>query len=501
MSRRNILAGLAIMAALGLPGCGERISGAQFSDGQFAMEFYDPGEGVIQDEVRSLPFKHIEWDYRFNGGRRIARMTLTGGQLFIETPENEVLAMDRFTGKTQWIFKIETDTPLDWAPVVAHGVPEEIRGLEAELTKINRRIGDSLKEAGAGEATKALQKKRSEFREKLKPAAFGDNVYLISRQVLYCLDRLSGGLRWTRRLQFIPGGQPFAIRNFVFVPGVDRARVWALDVDDKGSERTWFKADIGKSENHIMNRPIYSAPSLFFVSHDGRVYSYNVDSGDLSWYYQTERSIRSDPAIYKYKHKVAAARGPAPASAALPPADPAAPGADMPAPPGGAAAPPRAVPITTFLFVGAMDNAFYAIDADGGNLVWKYECGAPIKTRAIAKDETVYVATDGGALHAFEVMPQHLHPKTGAPQGLKRNGRLRWKIPLARRFLFKGAERVYVEGPNGEIWAVEEMTGHVVGRYPTLNLTHVMSNSVDDYMYVASPAGYVYCLKESEQRY
>jgi hypothetical protein len=44
--------------------------------------------------------------------------------------------------------------------------------------------------------------------ERLRVAAFGDNVYFISRQVLYCLDRISGGLRWTRRLGFVPSARP-----------------------------------------------------------------------------------------------------------------------------------------------------------------------------------------------------------------------------------------------------------------------------------------------------
>ena len=30
-----------------------------------------------------------------------------------------MVAMNRFTGQTSWIFRINTDTPLDWAPVVA----------------------------------------------------------------------------------------------------------------------------------------------------------------------------------------------------------------------------------------------------------------------------------------------------------------------------------------------------------------------------------------------
>jgi hypothetical protein len=112
----------------------------------------------------------------------------------------------------------------------------------------------------------------------------------------------------------------------------------------------------------------------------------------------------------------------------------------------------------------------------------------------------VYVSTNEGALHAFEIMPLHRDAK-GLPTGVKRNGNLRWKIPLAERFLVKGKERVYVMGPRAEIWGLDEKTGAVSGRYPTSLLNHVITNTVDDFVYVANSAGYVYCLRESKESY
>jgi len=40
-----------------------------------------------------------------------------------------------------------------------------------------------------------------------------------------------------------------------------------------------------------------------------------------------------------------------------------------------------------------------------------------------------------------------------------------------------------------------------VGRFPTQYIQHIMTNTADDFMYVANSAGYVYCLKESKQAY
>jgi outer membrane protein assembly factor BamB len=513
MKRLAVVALLASLAACG----GERSYAApQYADGAgFVDDFSDPGEAAVAEAVRALPFRHEEWRFKFND-KPIARLTLAGDQLFAETPDYRVVGMDRFNGRIQWIFKVHTETPLDWAPVVAEGVPEEIRQLEADLRLVNRQIDDKLKELGPGKETQALQKKRNEYRERLRVAAFGDNVYFISRQVLYCLDRISGGLRWTHRLAFIPSAQPYAIRNFVFIPGADLSRVWALDVEKKGVEVTSYKTSITNRINQVMNRPIFSAPSLYFVCHDGNVYSFNVDTGSLNWTYPTERELMADPIVYTYRHegpvegKPAAApakEGEAPAMEKKPEAGamaaPAMAAPAMGAPAAGddkAAAKKKAVATTQFLFAGGTDNTFYALDANSGGIVWKYECGAPIKSPAVAKDSTVYVKTEEGALHAFEVYPLHRDPK-GNVIGPRRNGALRWKVPLAERFLFKGKERVYIIGPEREIWAMNEKSGQVVGRYRTDLLQHVLTNASDEYVYVANAAGYVYCLKESRTDY
>jgi len=281
---------LAVLLTLGLAACGQRLTAVEYNGQGFVDDTSDPGENVVEDAVAKLPWKHKVWSYKFNS-RRISRLTLSGDLLFIETPENTVVAMDRFSGQTSWIYHIDTDTSLDWPPVVAQGVPEEIRQLEADLVVMNHQIDDKMKEVGPGKETQGLQKKRNEIRERIRVAAFGDNVYFISRQVIYCVDRLRGGLRWTHRLNFIPSAQPFAIRNYVFVPGVDLARVWALDVERKGAEVTHYKADIFLRDNMILNRAVYSDPSLYFACHDGYVYCYKVTDGNRTWQYPnpTER--------------------------------------------------------------------------------------------------------------------------------------------------------------------------------------------------------------------
>lgn len=431
-----------------------------------AVSFQDPGARTLQAEISRLPFRHVEWEYKL-ADARIRRITVSGDLLFIETASNELVAMDRLIGEVKWVHHVRGNRPLDFPPVVAQGVPGTITRLEKQLVAINRKIDDTVREKGPGNEVKALQKERAEQREKLKVSRFGDNVYFLSRQELYCLDRISGTLRWTRRVNFVPSAQPTATQFYVFVSAANMARVYVLSVKEKGASVEYFRADLDAIENQITTRPVFSDPVLYFVSHDGKVYFYSVSERSGSAALVTHAPIRANPVLFRTSEATAKA---------------------------------GEIREKKILFVGSNDNAFYALDAASGELDWKYECGAPIREAAVALGETVYVKSHGGALFALEIFPVH-HRKDGSVLGPKRNGGLRWKLPLGERFLVKGSNYVYVLGPRNEIYAVKEFSGEIVGRYPGGQLTFLLTNIEDDIFYCANSSGYIYALRESKDRF
>lgn len=470
---RLFLSGLACSILAACSGGGDTRGRSLYDGTDVAQDFDDPGANPVKDEVRSLPFRHIVWEHKL-AHHQIRRLTVAGNLLFAETPTNEVVAIDRFVGDVRWIYKIDSETPLDFPPIVAHGVPELILKIEKELFEINREIDSILKEKGPGEETQKLQKTRAEKRNALQIAQTGDNVYFLSRQVLYCLDRESGNLRWTNRLDFIPSSQPFATQFYVFVPSAELSRVYVLSVKDKAEPIDYFRADIDETENHITNRPVYEDPSLVFVSHDGQIYFFSVKERKRSNSFLTGGPIKADPIIHRHVRKIVEKDKDDPTKTTV------------------------SERVQKLLFVGSMDNAFYALEADSGQLLWKYECASAIKSAAIAKDATVYVKSEEGALFAFNVAPMHT-ASDGSVLGPKRNGELRWKIPLGERFLMKGKAYVYILGPKSEIYAMEEMTGDIVGRYKTKHLRYLITNTADDYFYCATPAGQLFALKETKE--
>ncbi len=470
--RREIALACVLLSACSTGG-GDVRNRSLYDGADVVTTVQDPGIQAVKAEVRTLPFKHLEWEYSLSR-HRIRRMTVSGNFVFVETPTAEVLAIDRYVGEVKWIYRVDTDTPLDFPPVVAHGVPEMILKLEKDLVAVNRDIDQIIKERGPGKESQEKQKERSEKREALKVAQFGDNVYFLSRQVLYCLDRESGTLRWSHRLEFVPGTQPFATQFYVFIGAADFSRVYVLSVKDRGSILDFFRADIQADENQITARPVYEDPVLYFGSHDGKVYFYSVRDRKRGNPVQTGGPIMAEPVIHRFRYRTTE---PDKENA----------GKTKEVEREGKA-----------LLVGSADNAFYSIEAASGQLLWRYECAGPIKTAAVAKDLTVYVKTEDGALFALNVMPLH---NQADPSSWRRSGEMRWKIPLGERFLMKGKQYVYVLGPRKEIYAMNEMMGDLAGRYPTRHLQFLVTNTADDLFYCANSGGHIFALRESKEEY
>ncbi len=422
----------------------------------------DPSQIPLEEEIGKLPFKQKLWDYRIPG-ERIARVTLQSDHLFVETESLKLYAVDRRSGRISWVHMIDTNTPLDYPPVIAQGVPEEIARLTKDLQDVSAQV-EAMKDKKDvdREALKKIRQKRKDVAEQLRISHDNDNVYAITRDTLFCIDRGGGALLWRRRLPFVSGTAPFAIRTNVFVPSVDRERVWKLDVAKQGDDIDFYRAG-----GQVFGAPVYESPSLYFTSGDGKAYCYNVDTSRLSWSYETEGEIRAGPAVYKLRIWVPEQK--------------------------------RDLDIK-YCFVGGTDMAFYAINADSGLIEWKYEAGARFLEPAIASGETVYARAENIGLLALNIHPVHRDDK-GKALGSVRSGELRWKVPLAERFLVRGEQRVYILGPAATIYAMDEKSGEIRGQHKIREFRYILTNTMDDVLYLATDDGWLYALKESKTRY
>ena len=422
-------------------------------------------------EAGNLPFKKQRWTHRF-AEWPIKRLSIGRENLFIETPDHKVVAVNRFDGLTKWVFEIPTRTPLDSTPTEAGEVFDQVQQYQEQLAVQSRVLDDLVKTVGPGQKTQDAQREKNRIYQLLNASYRGDNIYLVSRQILYCLARQTGKFLWQRPLPFAPAAKSFATRESIYIPSADRSLVWRLDVEKRGEVVQNYAANVGSGDRTLLNSPLVDAAQLFFVSADKHCYCYDVNTGDQKWTFPAHDKLASDPVLHKVREKYKDSTG------------------------------REAVRTRRSLFSGGLDGALYCLDPDTGGLSWKFEAAGWIRTPAIVKDQTVYMKTDEGSLFALELDPQHRNAKTGAAEGVRRSGLMKWKIPLGERFIVKGgSDRVLVLGPKSELYQVVEMTGEIVGRYPLVEITHVLSNPWDSILYVATDYGAVFALEESGTSY
>ncbi|OHB75246.1 MAG: hypothetical protein A2Z34_07770 [Planctomycetes bacterium RBG_16_59_8] len=523
------------MAIIASPGCSKSKGGAPdlIAYGGQAVAIHERTD--VRREVLSLPFRENIWTIpiRIDGG--IKRITFSGEYLLVETKTNELVAVNRFNGLTVWRYAIGPGRGLDFPPAVAlPGVAEELnyhrsildrRPIELDLERKPKSPEDEEELKKREKRIKDLEDEINGAKSRLRQLPDDDVIFLVANDYLSCIERESMKRLWSRRLSFIPSAPPFASRTAIFIPSYELDRVYALDTQNMGAEITYYKAAADDTlDCDVVNRPIFTSPALIFVSQSGYIYSYNTNSRSLSWAYKTGGPIKADPVIYEHYYpwleKVhpdgSVTRTTVPCDVKL----------HYSAPPLQVSVAERMqiakektaersmflwlakqqeqgnnvlLNLRNFLFVGSSDLSFYALDANEGRVEWKYEVGGLIKSPAYARDDTVYVKTENGALFALDVRPMHRNAR-GEIIGEKRIGALRWRLPLGEKFLLKNHKSVYVLGPDREIYAMDEYSGAVKGRYKTALLTFLLSNTLDDIFYAATDDGYLYALREPTEK-
>jgi outer membrane protein assembly factor BamB len=388
----------------------------------------------------------------------ISRLTLLD-RLYVEGSDGALAALDRKTGQAAWTFRVDAGTPLDAPPVICDEVLAEEESLEVELAALGRKIDETLGAKGVGPETQALQKRRNGVRERLRVCKFGDNLYVVSRQVLYCLDRASGALKWTQRLSFVPSGPPAAIRTHLFVPDAAAARVHVLDVEKKGADVVAYQGSGAAAGTPVLGGPTYADPSIYFVAPDGTLNCFRGSDGTLTWRFDSEPRNIGEPLV----HTLRALRRDA----------------------GGALS-----KVTVRLILFSTGHTLYALEANAGMLLWKHDCGAPLRGRPILYGENAYVITEKGVLLSLVLLPEQ------NPGAL--SGSLRWTLDGCSQILMNGRKGLYILGPKREILAVKESSGEILGRYPCASLSRFPTNRSDGLLYAVRPSGTIVCFEERD---
>lgn len=417
---------------------------------------YPPSKATLEellDELKPLEAQYF-WHLSLERGN-ITRMTLTSEEILIETDANLLVCVDRYSGERRWVYPLPA--PLNWAPVTPPSIPQEIADLEKKLEKAYELEFIELKkdkiDIDVLATIEALRKEQENIKEQIRFVVNSDNLFLITKGSLYCIDRKSGREVWVSRLKFVPSARPYAVKEWVFIPAADSAKVWALNVPKKG-DHTMFYTPSLEDENQIFNQPIYVDKLIVFGAHDKKVHAFEYSTGKKLWEADLGAPVKCDPVEHRYKTILQDGK----------------------------------TLEYHLILIGGIDRYFYAIDADNGTVNWKYFTDVTIKTAATCKDDTVYVKMDNEELVAFYAIPID----EGIPS---RVGKIKYKFSSMVSFIVKGAKDPYLLTKDNSLIRADDSNGNIIKKTSFNRIKFFVPNTFDNTLYAATDDGFLVAVK------
>lgn len=247
----------------------------------------------MREVVSELPIHNKKWDLVLTD-ETLVNLYVLDPYVFVETDDRELFAIDSVDGTVKWVFTV--GTPLTFPPCLNN-----------------------------------------------------EDVFFISNDILFRVDRLGGNLIKKTLLPISPSSPPTASEIFLFTGSWRDARVYCFEIE------TFDIFQVYRARDAIVCAPVVVDTSIYFCSEDGSVYAFDI-GGDSKWKYPTDSAIVCAP-----------------------------------------------VRMGDRLYVGSTDHALYCLDIITGKALWKFETGGPITNQPQVTKDTVYVKSDVMGLWAVDV--------------------------------------------------------------------------------------------------
>ena len=249
------------------------------------------------------------------------------------------------------------------------------------------------------------------------PVLCGRSVFLLKNNgALYAVSRVSGRVRWKRKLGDLAASSPACGHGTVYSvllargKGIKGGRVVAVDAAD-GRTR-WSR----KIPSRVESSPLLDSGRLYFGSEDGTVYALRASDGAVRWRYRASGAVKGGLALKDgklffgdYGGKVQAIRQTDgrrvwQATSA---------GTRF----GLRAGRFYSTPAVAYgrVYIGSLDGFVYSFAASNGHLAWRHKTGgfvysSPAVASVGATGPTVYIGSYDGKLYALDA----------------RSGKVRW---------------------------------------------------------------------------
>jgi len=285
------------------------------------------------------------------------------GNLYAFTASYRLYQIDLASGKVNWVFEV--------------GAPLAFADRERPICEFNYPPDDTLKRY--------------------------DEVFLVSKDTLYALDKADGSELWRYRCKFSVASPPQATVTHVILGAWDE-RVYAIQKTDPTTYDWMYRTNA-----EVRARPAVAqqSPQCYVASMDGSIYTFQTNNGDLTQTLKTEKPISADPLVYE-----------------------------------------------NALYVGGEDYNLYVWSSLTGFPYFRYECGGPVKTAPVAmknpiekgkNTSTIYVKTEGTAPGIIAILRGN---KLANSEKIVHE--FLWKRDGAQQVLARGRDTVFLLEPAGK---------------------------------------------------
>jgi eukaryotic-like serine/threonine-protein kinase len=120
---------------------------------------------------------------------------------------------------------------------------------------------------------------------------------------------------------------------------------------DTGGNLVWKKY----LDTKFLSSSTFYNENVICAGVNGKIYSLNMNTGDINWQYETKGTITASPVLNNNK-----------------------------------------------IFIGSYDTFFYCIDANKGEVLWKYQFDERIRTTAVIWKNYIVVANDDKSIYCFK---------------------------------------------------------------------------------------------------
>lgn len=286
------------------------------------------------------------------------------------------------------------------------------------------------------------------------PAVSNEYVYLITRDLIHCVWRKGGAVKWKKMLPFVQGSPAAANDFYLYLAAGDIARLYAFkeavqNPKTAGGEflgsleaiDEWFF----RTNDLVRSKPIAIDNVLYFTSYDRHAYAIDATKGRLTWSYETGKQIVAPPYIRK-----------------------------------------------GVMYIGGLDHTLHALSRfSGPPPLWLFAAGGPIHQAPAADDEHVYV-------RAEDVLDEYGLPGSAVLYAVDvKKGEKVWEFEKGQRMLISGKDKVYILREGNVLVILDKKTGRRRAEFPLPDFRFVLTNDVDDVLYLVNDRGYIFALQES----